>query len=109
MHWSPVLLLTACAGLAAAHGNGDFPLPKLVGGGGRKLMSEILAERRTTPAGFNSHAAAAMSSHAHHRRQLGQHKVPPLGVRKRQRGGRDGECGPSKGSCARGYCCSSEG
>ncbi len=89
MHWSPVLL-AACAGVVAAHGNGEHAFPKLLGG--RKLMAELMADRGR-PAGFDA-PPAADQRHSHS---------------KRQRGGTDGQCGPGWGSCARGFCCSSEG
>ncbi len=97
MHWSPVLLAAAGAGLVAAHGDGEWAAPKLLGA--RKFMAELMAE---SGLGFGS-PAAVVGAHARERREH-QHIHD-----KRQEGGRDGQCGAGFGSCARGYCCSVEG
>jgi hypothetical protein len=83
-------LLAASCGLVAAHG--DFPLPKIVGG--RRFLSDLKGRHgpdlpRPRPA-----------QHAH---------VEKKSKSQKRQSNTSGQCGPGYGSCAVGYCCSSEG
>jgi hypothetical protein len=89
MKWSSALIAASC-GLAAAHG--DVPLPKIVGG--RKLLSELRA--RHTP----DFATPQPVQQAH---------VEKRSKPEKRQSNTSGQCGKNAGSCAVGYCCSSEG
>jgi len=113
MHWSRALLLAASAGVrpVAGHGAGGGPerphIPKVFGG--REVMSELMAEWRAsrTFEDRGQHVPVIPVRQPRKRRPIPPPEVGPL--EKRQRGGRDGQCGGKYGNCARGYCCSAEG
>lgn len=91
MRLSSALLAASC-GLAAAHG--DLPIPRIVGG--RKFMSEM--KSRHISGLPKPRAPPVEHVHAETRTK----------AEKRQ-SNKDGSCGKGVGSCAVGYCCSSEG
>ncbi|CAK7205554.1 hypothetical protein SEUCBS139899_008331 [Sporothrix eucalyptigena] len=113
------LLLLAVPGQVVAHGaHSDVHIPKLLGGG-RRFLSELLAQARadlTANALLHARAvpeAAAMPITRPQTREEMEQADPDLresaALRRRQVGGKDGKCGPGVGSCAKGYCCSPEG
>ncbi len=124
-----LLALLAVPDCAAAHGpHGDLPVPKLLGGG-RRLLSEIMASARADmDRGAAPRFKAAMPE-AGSEASRDTEKTPQIGgpktreemeledpelqarvaLRRRQTGGKSGQCGPGLGSCAVGYCCSPEG
>ena len=90
MRYSGLYAAALVAPLVAAHGGGDFPVPKIVGLGPREIGQ---LRSRNILGGHAAHVAG-----------------PNLRLTARQ-GGIDGRCGPNNGgaSCAEGYCCSVEG
>lgn len=88
MRLSTTILAASC-GLAAAHG--DIPLPKLFGA--RKFLSE-----------FNGRHGPMMP-----RTQLQHTHVEKVQKPEKRQSNTNGQCGYGYGSCAVGYCCSSEG
>lgn len=89
MKWSAALLATTC-GLVAAHG--DLPIPRIVGG--RKLLADLKTRHLTNLAGPRS------VEHVHVEKRSKSNK---------RQSNTSGQCGKAYGSCAVGYCCSSEG
>ena len=84
-------------GLAAAHGDHDGQhIPKLLGG--KRLLADLKARQGIAP-----------HPRSFARAPLGPARGPdPLHSRQID-DNIDGRCGPGVGSCATGYCCSSEG
>ncbi|KAK6196990.1 hypothetical protein LQW54_011007 [Pestalotiopsis sp. IQ-011] len=98
MRWLAPVLLLGLASLSAAHDNG--PVPKFVGG--RKLLSGLRSrkelERRVSGARFS-----------HETKDLSGHKSEDETSAINSRDNTSGKCGPNRGTCAAGYCCSVEG
>ena len=85
MRYTGLYAAALVAPLVAAHGGGDFPVPKIVGLGPREIGQ---LRSRNILGGHAAHVAG-----------------PSLRLTARQ-GGIDGRCGPNNGgaSCAEGYC-----
>ncbi|KAK8092084.1 polysaccharide deacetylase [Apiospora hydei] len=117
MLWSnPVVILAAWAGLSAAH-NADaayagHAAPRILGG--RQFLSELKSRKtlaqdtsqfaRAVPA-----AAAVGARHNHDSAGGADEEAKPQEAKLQERQNKSGRCGAGRGSCAAGYCCSSEG
>jgi hypothetical protein len=97
MRWSSAFILAAYAGLSAAHAGPNEPvahIPKLFGG--RKFLEQMKWKRALEKIRL-SHETEEVEANVEERGELDG------------RANTSGRCGAGKGSCAAGYCCSSEG
>ncbi|ETS83464.1 hypothetical protein PFICI_05340 [Pestalotiopsis fici W106-1] len=98
MRWITTVLLVGLASLSAAHDEG--PVPKFVGG--RKLLSGLKSRRaleRKVSGIRMPHVSEDLSG------PTTEDETPSIDARDNT----SGKCGPNRGSCAAGYCCSVEG
>lgn len=89
MRLSSALLAASC-GLVAAHG--DLPLPRIVGG--RRFLSDMGSRH------IPDLQSPQPVEHVHEEMRSKSEK---------RQSNTNGQCGKGYGSCAVGYCCSSEG
>lgn len=94
MHWLVAVVLLSFASSPAAHND---PAPKLLGG--RKLLSELQDKRL-----LGNQAVKRRMPHVLEEVS----KIEPRATNAAN-DNKSGKCGPGRGTCAAGYCCSVEG
>lgn len=97
MHSLIAFGLLGFIGLSSAHGN---PAPKFVGG--RKVLSDIMSRRLADETASREHLHRLVEEV----RPSQQGATTDINV---TRDNKSGKCGPGRGTCAAGYCCSFEG